>query len=70
MAVHRQWWCTTSPTEITEPLEAETATKLDVPAAPAEITGVRGDADTAILAALLTALDDLGLITDATTAGT
>ena len=41
---------------------------LEVPVAADEITGVRGTADTAILAALLTALDGLGLITDSTTA--
>lgn len=43
------------------------AALLEVPETPTEITGVQGSADTAILAALLAALDALGLIDDATT---
>ena len=39
------------------------------PAEPDEITGVRSTDGPAIMALLLAALDDLGLITDSTTAG-
>ena len=39
------------------------------PAVPDEITGVRSTDGPAIMALLLAALDDLGLITDSTTAG-
>lgn len=41
---------------------------LALPGSPASITGIRGTDDTAILTALLTALDALGLISDDTTA--
>jgi hypothetical protein len=40
---------------------------LILPVTPASITGEQGTDDSAILAALLTALDNLGLITDNTT---
>ena len=42
---------------------------LEVPVEPEEITGEQGTDDTAILVALRSALDALGLIADATTAG-
>ena len=42
---------------------------VTAPAEPAAITGVQGTDDTAILAALVAALDDLGLIVDETTTG-
>ena len=43
------------------------ATLLEVPTEPTSITGTRGTGDSDILAALLTALDSLGLISDDTT---
>ena len=42
---------------------------LQVPVDPTSITGAQGTDDTAILVALLGALDELGLIADDTTAG-
>ena len=66
-APRTEWYRTADTLAIAQHLDTE---KLDTPTDPAEITGVQGDDDTAILAALLTALDDLGLITDATVTGT